>query len=50
MKETRFAMLARADAERAEQLMELAQNDVDDQWNYYEQMAGVTRDIDLDEV
>ena len=29
----------------AEQLMALAQKDIDDQWHYYEQMAGVEREI-----
>jgi pyruvate-ferredoxin/flavodoxin oxidoreductase len=43
LKEARFAMLARADAERAEQLMKLAQADVDEQWHYYEQMGAVER-------
>ncbi len=39
-------------SEHAEQLFELAQRDIDDQWHYYEQMAGVQRDIvdELDEV
>ena len=45
-KEARFAMLARTSPEHAEQLFELAQKDIDDQWHYYEQMAGVVRDIE----
>ena len=45
MQEARFAMLARTNPERADQLFELAQHDIDDQWHYYEQMAGVERDI-----
>jgi pyruvate-ferredoxin/flavodoxin oxidoreductase len=45
MKEARFAMLTRTDSERAEHLLELAQKDIDDQWHYYEQMAGVEREI-----
>ena len=45
MQEGRFAMLARSDPERARHLFELAQADIDDQWHYYEQMAGVQRDI-----
>jgi pyruvate-ferredoxin/flavodoxin oxidoreductase len=45
MQEARFAMLARTDAEHAAQLFELAQKDIDDQWHFYEQMAGVERDI-----
>jgi pyruvate-ferredoxin/flavodoxin oxidoreductase len=45
MKEARFAMLARTDPKHAEHLFELAQKDIDDQWHYYEQMAGVEREI-----
>jgi pyruvate-ferredoxin/flavodoxin oxidoreductase len=43
--EARFAMLARSDPEHARRLFELAQNDIDDRWHYYEQMAGVEREI-----
>ncbi|MHB8969703.1 MAG: pyruvate:ferredoxin (flavodoxin) oxidoreductase [Pirellulaceae bacterium] len=52
MQEARFAMLARSNPKRAEQLFELAQRDIDDQWHYYEQMAGVKRNIvgEMDEV
>ena len=51
MKEARFAMLARTNADHAEHLFALAQKDIDDQWHYYEQMAGVERAIfdELDE-
>ena len=45
MQEARFAMLTRSDPNHAEQLIELAQRDIDDQWHYYEQMAGVEREI-----
>jgi len=45
MQEARFAMLARTDAEQADRLFALAQKDIDDQWHYYEQMAGVEREI-----
>ena len=45
MKEARFGMLARAQPERAQRLFALAQQDIDDQWHYYEQMAGVEREI-----
>jgi pyruvate-ferredoxin/flavodoxin oxidoreductase len=45
MEEARFAMLARSSPEEAERLFQLAQNDIDDQWHYYEQMAGVVREI-----
>ena len=34
-----------SDPEHAEHLFELAQKDIDDQWHYYEQMAGVEREI-----
>ena len=45
MSEARFAMLSRSDPERAEELFRLAQNDIDDQWHYYEQMAGIEREM-----
>ncbi|MGE3779543.1 MAG: pyruvate:ferredoxin (flavodoxin) oxidoreductase, partial [Pirellulaceae bacterium] len=45
MQEARFAMLARTNPEQAERLFDLAQKDIDDQWHYYEQMAGVERTI-----
>lgn len=45
MKEARFAMLARTQPEHAEELMELAQKDIDDTWHYYEQLAGVEREF-----
>ena len=41
--EARFAMVGRSDPENAERLAALAQKDIDDQWHYYEQMAGVER-------
>ena len=45
MTEGRFAILARSDPDHAKQLFELAQNDINDQWSYYEQMAGIEREI-----
>ncbi len=42
-KETRFAMLGRADPEGAEALLEKAQQDIDDRWFLYEQMVEVHR-------
>ena len=45
MQEGRFAMLTRSNPEHAERLLELAQRDIDDQWHYYEQMAGVERQV-----
>ena len=38
--EGRFAIVARTDPDRAAKLYELAQRDIDDQWNLYEQLAG----------
>jgi hypothetical protein len=41
--EARFAMTVRNDPEHAQGLIALAQQDIDDQWRYYEQMAAVER-------
>ncbi len=41
--EARYAMLARTDPERAEQLMTLAQANIDERWHYYEQLSTVER-------
>jgi pyruvate-ferredoxin/flavodoxin oxidoreductase len=46
LQEARFAMLARADPDRAADLMRRAQDDVDARWHLYEQMANVDRGID----
>jgi pyruvate-ferredoxin/flavodoxin oxidoreductase len=43
--ETRFAILARTDPERAAHLAELAQADADERWRYYEQLAGMHRSV-----
>ena len=40
-----IAVLMRSDPETAEKLFDLAQRDIDDQWHFYEQMAGVERDV-----
>ncbi len=45
LKEARYAMLARANPEQAEQLLALAQRDVDERWRFYEQMAGIEREM-----
>jgi pyruvate-ferredoxin/flavodoxin oxidoreductase len=42
-KEVRFAMLERADPDRAAELLERAQEDVDERWHLYEQMAAIDR-------
>jgi pyruvate-ferredoxin/flavodoxin oxidoreductase len=44
-KEARFAMLARSDAARFEELLGLAQADIDERWRYYEQLAGLERTV-----
>jgi pyruvate-ferredoxin/flavodoxin oxidoreductase len=43
--EGRFAVLERSDPERAASLWELEQQDVDERWHYYEQLAGVERTV-----
>jgi pyruvate-ferredoxin/flavodoxin oxidoreductase len=43
--ETRFAVLARTHPERAAELAELAQADIDERWRYYEQLAGMHRSV-----
>jgi pyruvate-ferredoxin/flavodoxin oxidoreductase len=45
LSETRFAMLARSEPERARHLLALAQADVDERWSYHEQLAGVSRSL-----
>lgn len=45
LKEARFAMLARTQPERAGDLLNRAQQDIDDTWHYYEQIAGVEREM-----
>jgi pyruvate-ferredoxin/flavodoxin oxidoreductase len=41
--EARFAMLTRSNPEHAAELMQLAQQDIDDRWHLYEQMVNVER-------
>jgi pyruvate-ferredoxin/flavodoxin oxidoreductase len=43
MTEARFSMLVRANPEVADELMKLAQRDIDDRWHLYEQMVTVER-------
>ncbi|MEW6741380.1 MAG: pyruvate:ferredoxin (flavodoxin) oxidoreductase [Planctomycetota bacterium] len=45
MKEGRFSMLARTNPEQAKTLFELARHDIAERWHFYEQMAGVERDL-----
>jgi pyruvate-ferredoxin/flavodoxin oxidoreductase len=48
--ETRFAMLGRVDPARADELMEKAQQDIDDRWFLYEQMVDLHRTAEYVEV
>jgi pyruvate-ferredoxin/flavodoxin oxidoreductase len=43
LKEARFSMLARSNPRRSAELLDLAQQDIDERWHYYEQLAGVER-------
>jgi pyruvate-ferredoxin/flavodoxin oxidoreductase len=43
--ETRYAVLARSDPEAAERLLALAQEDIDERWHFYEQLAQIERTI-----
>jgi pyruvate-ferredoxin/flavodoxin oxidoreductase len=43
MKQARFAMLARTKPEAAERLIAAGQNDINERWRLYEQMAAMTR-------
>jgi pyruvate-ferredoxin/flavodoxin oxidoreductase len=45
MKEARFSMLARSDPERSAALMARAQQEIDERWHYYEQLAAVERQV-----
>jgi pyruvate-ferredoxin/flavodoxin oxidoreductase len=49
-KETRFAMLGRADPEQADRLMGRAQQDIDDRWHLYEQMVTIHRTAEYTDV
>ncbi|MCY2986350.1 MAG: pyruvate:ferredoxin (flavodoxin) oxidoreductase [Planctomycetota bacterium] len=43
--EGRFMMLAKSNPQHAEHLFGLAQKDIDDQWHYYAQLAGIERQV-----
>jgi pyruvate-ferredoxin/flavodoxin oxidoreductase len=45
LKEARYAMLARSDPARSEQLLDLAQAAINERWRYYQQLSGVERAI-----
>jgi len=44
MQQARFAMLTRSKPEEAERLFKLAQEDIDDRWHAYEQLAVLQRE------
>jgi pyruvate-ferredoxin/flavodoxin oxidoreductase len=44
MREARFGMLAGANPQQADRLLDLAQADIDARWRYYEQLAGLERE------
>ncbi len=46
--EARFAMLARSQPEEAERLFRMAQNDIDERWSLYEQLADIERNVQGD--
>jgi pyruvate-ferredoxin/flavodoxin oxidoreductase len=48
-KEARFAMLGRANPERAARLSSAAQRDIDDRWQLYEQMVNIHRTATYEE-
>jgi pyruvate-ferredoxin/flavodoxin oxidoreductase len=48
-KEARFAMLARANPDRAVELFAAAQKDIDDRWHLYEQMVHIHRTAEYTE-
>jgi pyruvate-ferredoxin/flavodoxin oxidoreductase len=45
LQEARFSMLMRTQPERAARLLELAQRDIDATYQYYQQLAGIERDV-----
>ncbi|HET9656257.1 MAG TPA: pyruvate:ferredoxin (flavodoxin) oxidoreductase [Kineosporiaceae bacterium] len=48
LNETRFSQLARSNPQRSEQLLALAQADVDERFRYYSQLAGLERTVAQD--
>ena len=45
LKEARYAMLARTDPRRSEELLDLAQAAIDERWHFYEQLVDVERTL-----
>jgi len=48
MQEGRFSMLARSQPEESARLLDLGQQDIMHRWEYYEQLAGVSRTVTKD--
>ena len=48
-KEARFAMLKRTNPDRAKMLFDLAQEQIEDRWSYYEQLSGIERNFTEEE-
>jgi pyruvate-ferredoxin/flavodoxin oxidoreductase len=44
-REARYAMLARTDPDRSDELISLAQSAIDERWRYYEQLATIERTV-----
>ncbi len=49
MQEARYAMLARTKPDEAERLFAIAQEDINNRWHLYEQLAEVDRIVSDDE-
>jgi pyruvate-ferredoxin/flavodoxin oxidoreductase len=47
--EARFSMLARSQPQAAEALERAAQEDIDERWRYYAQLAGLERTVTVEE-
>ena len=45
LQEARYAMLARTDPARSRELLDLAQDAIDERWRYYEQLVAVERRV-----
>ncbi len=45
LQEGRFAVLARTQPQQAQRLLDLAQQDVEERWHYYEQLSGLERTL-----
>jgi len=45
LQQARFAMLARSKPEQSQRLLKLGQEDIDNRWQFYEQLVGTTREV-----